>query len=74
MGPLAPGGPRPKEILESFEKHRKVYEYPPELIQEPPGITHDLTEPLSLDLPKQGKAPNQEQGHRTPDPGPLITE
>ena len=36
------------EILKSFEKHRKAYQYPPELIQEPPGIIHDLTEPLFI--------------------------
>ena len=43
-GPAAPR--KPTKSFKSFEKQRKAYQYPPELIQEPPGIIHDLTELL----------------------------
>ena len=51
-GPTAtrePAAPRkPQKSLGSFEKRMKAYQYPLEIIQEPPGILHDLTEQLFI--------------------------
>ena len=45
-GPVAPR--KPTKSRKSFEKQRKAYECPSELIQESPGILHDLTDALFI--------------------------